>query len=141
MCPAEDKLVQTQSDRGPTILIVEDETLIRMVAAEVLRDAGYVVVEAATGEEAQAVLEAGVTVELIFSDVNMPGVVDGLTLAKWAGARPNPPIVMLTSGVPGMLTQARTQCSNVRALLLKPYAYDDFERRVRELLPLPPGRD
>src|SRR5690242_11851442 len=110
MSPAEDKHVLTEPDRGPTILIVEDETLIRMAAAELLRDLGYIVVEAASGEEAQAVLEAGVQVDLIFSDVNMPGVVDGLTLAKWASAQPKSPIVILTSGVPDMLNQARAQC-------------------------------
>jgi CheY-like chemotaxis protein len=135
MCPAEDVSVESDPDRAQTILIVEDETLIRMATAEHLRDAGYIVVEAATGEEAQAVLEAGVPVSLIFSDVNMPGAVDGLALAEWAGAQRNPPMVMLTSGVPVLLTQARTRCPNVCAFLVKPYLLEDVERSVRELLP------
>ena len=81
MCPAEDVSVEADPDRAQTILIVEDETLVRMATAEHLRDAGYIVVEAATGEEAQAVLEAGVPVSLIFSDVNMPDAIDGLLAA------------------------------------------------------------
>lgn len=135
MCPAEDVSVQPDPDRGHTILIVEDETLVRMATAEHLRDAGYTVIEAATGEEAQAVLEAGVSVSLIFSDVNMPGAVDGLALAVWAGAQSNPPVVLLTSGVPDMLAQARQRCPSVRAYLTKPYVYEDLERSIRELLP------
>ncbi len=135
MCPAEDVSLEPDLDRAHTILIVEDETLVRMATAEHLRDAGYTVIEAATGEEAQAVLEAGVAVSLIFSDVNMPGAVDGLALAAWAGAQSNPPVVLLTSGVPDMLTQARTRCPNVRAYLTKPYVYEDLERSIRELLP------
>jgi CheY-like chemotaxis protein len=134
MCPAEDISVETDPDRGAIVLIVEDETLVRMAAAEHLRDAGYAVVEAASGDEAQAVLEAGVRVSLIFSDVNMPGAVDGLALAQWAGAQQNPPIVMLTSGVPEVLTQARARCPNVRKFLIKPYVYEDLERSLRELL-------
>jgi CheY-like chemotaxis protein len=134
MCPAEDVFVESDPDRGHTILIVEDETLVRMATAEHLRDAGYTVVEAATGDEAQAVLEAGVPVSLIFSDLNMPGSVDGLALAEWAGAQRNPPVVMLTSGVPVQLTQARTRCPNVCAFLVKPYVLEEVERSMRELL-------
>jgi CheY-like chemotaxis protein len=141
MCPAEDVSLEPDSDRAHTILIVEDETLVRMATAEHLRDAGYTVVEAASGEEAQAVLEAGVQVSLIFSDVNMPGAVDGLALAAWAGAQHNPPVVLLTSGVPDMLTQARARCPHVQAYLTKPYVYEDLERSIRELLPRLDGDD
>jgi CheY-like chemotaxis protein len=140
MCPAEDIFVEADPVRTPIILIVEDETLVRMAAADFLRDAGYTVVEAANGDEAQAVLEAGVQIGLIFSDVNMPGAVDGLALAEWALAQQKPPIVMLTSGVSDMLKHARAQCANVRAFLIKPYAYEDLERAVRELLPIDPSR-
>lgn len=135
MCPAEEVCVEAEPSRAQTILIAEDETLVRMATAEHLREAGYIVVEAATGEEAKAVLEAGVPVRLIFSDVNMPGAIDGLALAEWAGAQRNPPVVMLTSGVPMMLAQARTRCPNVRAFLAKPYALEDVELSIRELLP------
>ncbi|MFZ2028876.1 MAG: response regulator [Vitreimonas sp.] len=131
--------METDPARSPIILIVEDETLVRMATAEHLRDAGYTVIEAANGDEAQAVLEAGVQVSLIFSDVNMPGALDGLALAEWAGAQQDPPVVMLTSGVPAMLAQARSTCPSVRAILTKPYTYEDLERAVRELLPRTDG--
>ena len=55
MCPAEERDVKTDAEPGPTILFVEDETLIRMSAAEHLRDAGFTVMEAANGAEARAV--------------------------------------------------------------------------------------
>lgn len=139
MCPAEDISVEADPDRAPIILLVEDETLVRMATAEHLRDSGYTVVEASSGEEARAVLEAGVRVSVLFSDVNMPGAIDGLSLAEWASAQEDAPVIMLTSGVPEMLTQARKRCPNVRALLSKPYAYDRLVQTLRELLPRSDG--
>jgi len=139
MCPSEDIAVEAEPNRSPIILLVEDETLVRLATADHLREAGFAVVEAANGEEARAVLEAGVEVSLIFTDVNMPGAIDGLSLAEWVGAQEDAPIIMLTSGVPAMLTQARTRCPNVRALLSKPYSYEELERTLRRLLPRADG--
>jgi CheY-like chemotaxis protein len=62
------------------ILVVEDEVMIRMVLAEMLRDAGYAVVEAANGDEAATVLHAGRPIHLIVTDVRMPGTIDGIAL-------------------------------------------------------------
>ncbi|MEO6153452.1 MAG: response regulator [Croceibacterium sp.] len=62
------------------ILIVEDEILIRTLASDELRDAGFDVIEAVNGDEALAVLKSGVRVDLVFSDVRMPGSLDGVGL-------------------------------------------------------------
>lgn len=66
------------------ILVVDDEVLIRFMQAEALRDAGYEVVEAANGDEALALLRAGLDVSLLITDVRMPGSLDGLDLARAA---------------------------------------------------------
>ncbi|MEA2816833.1 MAG: hypothetical protein QOI93_4534, partial [Rhodospirillaceae bacterium] len=61
----------------PTILVVEDEILVRTVIAAYLRDCGFDVVEAGNADEAVRVLEAGIRIDIVFSDVNMPGSLDG----------------------------------------------------------------
>jgi CheY-like chemotaxis protein len=65
-----------------TILVVEDEAAIRVMIAEALREEGYGVVEAGSGDEALAVLESGTRVNLVFTDVLMPGKLDGLSLVS-----------------------------------------------------------
>ena len=79
----------------PLILIVEDEFLVRLVAAEALRDAGYRVIEADDADEAVSILDAGVPIELVFSDVRMPGSFDGLGLLGLIRTNfPRLPVVM-----------------------------------------------
>lgn len=82
-----------------TILVVEDEVLIRMGIVEDLVSAGHPVIEAASADEALSVLEAGLPVDIVFSDVNMPGTLDGLGLMKIVRRRfPSIPVI-LTSGL------------------------------------------
>ena len=82
----------------PTVLVVEDEVLIRLEITEYLRSQGFRVLEAANGDEAKQILSSGERIEVLFSDVNMPGNIDGLELAYWV--RQNQPWieVILTSG-------------------------------------------
>jgi CheY-like chemotaxis protein len=69
------------STQQHTILVVEDESLIRLMVAEALRDAGFGVVEAGTADEALAILQNDAPVDLVFADVRMPGTMDGVALA------------------------------------------------------------
>lgn len=68
----------------PTVLVVEDDVLIRLSVADALRSAGLDVIEAATGDEALTVLASSATVDLVFTDIQMPGSTDGLELAQIA---------------------------------------------------------
>lgn len=82
----------------PTILVVEDEVLIRLLICDELRDAGLRVVEAANADEAFAYLRAEGGVDLLFTDIHMPGSMDGIELARRARANfPTLPVI-LTSG-------------------------------------------
>ena len=67
----------------PTVMVVEDEVLVRIDVSEYLRSQGFRVVEAANADEAKQILSSGERVEVLFSDVNMPGSMDGLALAYW----------------------------------------------------------
>jgi CheY-like chemotaxis protein len=82
----------------PAVLIVEDEPFVRMVAADSLGDCGLKTVEAADAGEALDLLEAHPEIELLFTDINMPGKVDGMGLARRAReVRPDVEIIV-TSG-------------------------------------------
>ena len=81
----------------PTIMLVDDDVLLRMMVADELRQHGYTVVEAATGDEALAILNSGTNVDLVLTDVKMPGKTDGLALARHLrGQYPMTKIVMLS---------------------------------------------
>ena len=70
------------------VLVVEDEPLVRMVAAETLAEAGYLILEAGTGDEALQIITAGAPLTAVVTDIKMPGAVDGLELAKAIEALP-----------------------------------------------------
>lgn len=81
------------------ILVVEDEVLTRLALAEDLRDAGYAVVEASNADDALAYLQTGRQVDLILSDIRMPGSIDGLQLARRLRIeRPSLPVILSSAG-------------------------------------------
>jgi DNA-binding NtrC family response regulator len=83
---------------GPAVLIAEDEMLIRFALSDCLAERGFRVFEAASASEAIDVLEQEPEIELVFTDIRMPGPMNGIDLANWIHAhRPGLPIV-LTSG-------------------------------------------
>ena len=86
------------SPRSARVLFVEDEVLIRAAVAEYLRRLGYMVVEAADAAEAMAVISSGEPIDIVLSDVDLPGPMDGLGLASWINRRRSAPPVLLTSG-------------------------------------------
>ena len=86
------------SPRSAIVLFVEDEILIRAAVAEYLRKLGYIVVEAADAAEAMAVFSSGEPIDVVLCDVDLPGTMDGLALARWINRRRSAPPVLLTSG-------------------------------------------
>jgi CheY-like chemotaxis protein len=84
--------------KGPVALIVEDEFLLRTNAVAVIAGAGSEVVEAANADEAIEVLEARQDINLVFTDIQMPGSMDGLKLARAVRGRWPPIKIVATSG-------------------------------------------
>src|SRR5437588_579438 len=80
------------------VLIVEDDILVRLTIADYIRGAGYAVFEAANAAEAVAVFASGERVDVVFTDVQMPGVMDGLMLARWVQEHHPSVQVLVTSG-------------------------------------------
>jgi CheY-like chemotaxis protein len=88
-------------DRSPVpvvILVVEDEMLLRMRAVDMVEDAGYTSVEAVDADEAVAILESRSDIGLMFTDIQMPGSMDGLKLAHTVHERWPSIKIILVSG-------------------------------------------
>lgn len=122
-------------ERTPAILIVEDEVLIRFVLADYLRECGFKVLEAGDAAEAIQILEAEVDIDLVFSDVQMPGEMDGFGLAQWVRRnRPKLPIT-LTSGDAKKSAKAKELCEN-EPFFAKPYDVAKVVAHIRVRLGL-----
>jgi CheY-like chemotaxis protein len=121
---------ENPSDQAPTVLVVEDEMLVRMGVASYLRDCGYRVIEAGNGDEAVSVLKTDARIDVVFTDITMPGTLNGFALAQWV-RRERPEVrVILTSGINRTEQEARDLCAH-GPLVAKPYDYGEVERHIR----------
>ena len=116
-------------DRRPTLLVVEDEILTRLAAADFLRNRGYRVLEASNAGEALAVFAAGEPIELVFSDMDMPGNMNGDGLAQWIRRQFPDVKVLLASGKAGQDVPGP-----YATMLRKPYAHDTLLAHIKQLL-------
>jgi CheY-like chemotaxis protein len=116
-----------------TVLVVEDDAMVRMPIAEYLRDCGYNVLEAGDAVEAIAAVRTASLVSLVFSDVRMPGPMDGFALARWLQKNhPDIPI-LLTSGYNSSRSLSIDVAKGVK-LIEKPYSQAHVARRIQDLL-------
>jgi len=122
----------------PTVLIVEDVVLVRMLLANLLRERGFEVIEASTADEAVRVLEADFPVGVVLTDIYMPGSsMDGLALARWVHAHRPGLKVILGSGVVSVTDPADAAFYEA-PILQKPYKREELELRLRAALDDPP---
>jgi CheY-like chemotaxis protein len=115
-----------------TVLVVEDDVLIRMAVSDYLRGCGYRVIEASSGEEAQTIFRTGEPVEVLFSDVNIAGEMNGFALARWVREHFPDVRIILTSGVARIAERATELCEEV--FLTKPYSYESLADHIKRLL-------
>jgi PAS domain S-box-containing protein len=121
-----------------TVLVVEDDAFVRAYAIASLTSLGYRVVPATSGPEALGLLQNGEPIDLLFTDIVMPGGMNGWELAARA-QRLRPGLrVLLTSGYAVETLAARGRGHPDMPLLDKPYRKSDLARRVREALAVPP---
>jgi len=126
--------LQSRHLNPPAVLVVEDNPLIRFTTAEGLRECGWTVFEAETADEAIAILQADSPVALVFSDIEMPGTMDGLGLAQWVRANRPSIRVMLTSGRIQPEGIDRSLCDE--GPIPKPYLCHTISDRIRHHLRL-----
>jgi CheY-like chemotaxis protein len=122
---------QPAESRIRTVLVVEDNFDTRWSTAEFLRINGYRVVEAMNSVEAIGVLSSGTAVDLVFSDVYMPGGFDGFALAQWIANECPQVSVLITSAAPGEATRAARLTLE---FLEKPYDLEVLLRKIETML-------
>lgn len=117
-----------------TILVVEDNEAVRASAVELLREEGYRVLTAGNGDVAMQMLLQGIDVDLIFTDVVMPGLIKSSDLAAWAKVQTPPVAVLFTSGHTRDIISRNHQLSADTHLLGKPYGPEALLQMIRSVL-------
>lgn len=119
-----------EADRGAaTILVAEDEVLIRAMLAHHLRSAGFRVAEAANADEAIEILDSGERVDVLFTDVCMPGRCNGVGLARWVRQHHPAIRIVFASGEKDLVHDIPDA-----KFFSKPYDFGDVENHIRNLL-------
>ena len=126
-------MTDANSQAVQTILVVEDEVFVRMVISDYLRSCGFRVIEAANADEAVTLFEHHeITIDVVFSDIEMPGSMDGFELAKWVRAHRPTIDVILAGNAPRAANAAADLCES--APLPKPYEPQFAVDRIRRLI-------
>jgi two-component system, response regulator PdtaR len=119
---------QANAKSQVTVLIVEDHFWTRYMAADYFRGSGYRVIEANNADEAVSVLASGNQVHVVFSDIQMPGSMDGLALAHWIAQRyPSLPVILTSGRRPDVLPP------NCRGFFVKPCSLPEVDREISRL--------
>ena len=115
------------------VLLVEDEALIRLVTAEMLRDEGFEVVEARDGDEARALLNDPGNFDVLFTDVRMPGTLDGIDVVLHA-RRGHPSLpVLVVSGYAANIMRRLSGLQPPAMFIGKPYSLAEVLSVLRRL--------
>jgi CheY-like chemotaxis protein len=123
-----------QAGSGETVLIVDDEPTVRMLVADVLGDLGYTAVEAADGAAGLRVLQSDVRVDLLVTDVGLPGGLNGRQMADAARVgRPDLKVLFIT-GFAETAVFGNGPLEVGMAVLTKPFAVDVLAARIREMI-------
>jgi CheY-like chemotaxis protein len=107
--------------RVSTVLVVEDDPLVRIAAVEYLQNSGFSVLEATPGDDARVLIRQSPEISIVFSDVQMPGSMDGVALARWLASECPRVAVLLTSG------RAVPDRSGSWRFLPKPYNFAELD--------------
>ena len=120
--------------QGETILVIDDEPLVRMLVTDVLRELGYAAIEAADGRAGLKILKSAARIDLLITDIGLPGGMDGGQLAEEARKlRPAVKVLFIT----GFAEKAAVSHGHIEAgmsLLTKPFAMEALASRVKALL-------
>ncbi|WP_145012828.1 PAS domain S-box protein [Pseudomonas oryzihabitans] len=120
--------------RGEVVLVVEDEPVLRMLATEMLGDMGYTTLEASESSGGLEILESDVRIDLLITDVGLPGRMNGRQLAAIGReARPGLKVLFIT-GYADSAFQDEGQLAADMEVLAKPFSVDAFAARIDKLL-------
>jgi CheY-like chemotaxis protein len=129
----------SRTTRAPIVLVVESNVLVRLALAEYLRDSGYSTLEAGDADEAIQLLESsGCDIDVVFSEIDVPGRIDGCGLARWIRSKGLATRVLLTSVASSGVEGAETASEDV---VPKPYTPAEIKGRIESLMAGPSGGD
>lgn len=114
-----------------TVLVVEDDPIIRMGAVDLVTAAGFDVLEAGNAEDAIRILEMRSDVDLVFTDIEMPGTMDGLKLAHYISERWPPVKLLLASG---RMILEQSHLPKGAMFFSKPYQDDTIVETIRVMV-------
>ncbi|MGI4745008.1 MAG: ATP-binding protein [Janthinobacterium lividum] len=119
---------------GETVLVVDDEPVMRMLIGDMLRDLGFAVIEAADGAEGLRVLQSEQTVDLLISDVGLPGGMNGRQLADAARVqRPHLKVLFIT-GYAGSMLIGDGVLDPAMHIITKPFPLEVLAAKIREMI-------
>jgi CheY-like chemotaxis protein len=132
--PAPAAVPHPRLDDGRAVLVVDDEPTVRMLLADILPDLGLTAIEAADGEAALKVLRSGARVDLLVTDVGLPGGLNGRQLADLARqGRPGLPVLLITGYAENAVLGAGSLGPGM-GVLTKPFGVDAMSARIRGLV-------
>jgi CheY-like chemotaxis protein len=118
---------------GETVLVVEDDPVVRLLVTQVLNDLGYAALEAVDGAAAMPILDSRRRLDLMITDVGLPGI-NGRQLAEIARQRrPDLPVLFMTGYAKDATTQAAFLSTGMQ-IIAKPFGLADLAARIREMI-------
>jgi signal transduction histidine kinase/ActR/RegA family two-component response regulator len=124
----------TQAEAGAVVLLVEDEVSVRMVIVEVLSDLGYTVLEAGNSQSALRTVESRARIDLLVTDVGLPGGMNGRQLADAARVRRPSLKVLFLTGYAGSVAAGDGRMEQGMEIMSKPFALDKLVAKVQEMI-------
>jgi two-component system, response regulator PdtaR len=123
-------MAQTEPYRAVGVLVVDDEPMLRIYALDFIEDAGFAAYEASGPDEAIRMLESHPDICIVFTDINMPGSMDGLKLARYVRRRWPPVQIIVTSG---QMEPGSEEMPTGSVFLSKPYRPEMITGRLRKM--------
>jgi response regulator RpfG family c-di-GMP phosphodiesterase len=122
------------TDTNRTVLVLDDDVLVRMPVVQFLRDCGYRVVEATNTDEAVVMLQkTNVPVDVVLSEIDIPGFMNGFMFAVWARSV-RPELKILLAGTPERTVRNAAELCEVGPTLKRPYDHKHVLHRIKRLL-------
>lgn len=132
--PAADVVATPRAQKGETVLVVDDEPTVRMLLTDVLEDLGYTAIEAVDGPSGLRVLQSNVRIDLLVTDVGLPGGLNGRQVADAARVmRPGLKVLFIT-GYAENAVLSHGHLDTEMHVLTKPFAIDTLAGRIRDLV-------
>jgi PAS domain S-box-containing protein len=132
--PTEIQPAAPRAEAGETVLVVDDEATVRMLVTETLEDLGYAAIEANDGPSGLAILQSDARIDLLITDVGLPGL-NGRQLADAARQkRPNLKILFMTGYAHNAAIGNGAALANGMEIMTKPFALADLAKKIRDMI-------